>query len=106
MDKRYIGKKRKARVTLTIDADFWDRCLILKEQAGINWSEIAEVSFRNVVDVIDGLVVARSKAEIPSAVEREQLLFLQRTVLKALSDANEVINQPVPKKSETLTVTD
>lgn len=54
-------KKLKKRVTLTIDPDVWERCLILKERSGANFSQIAEEVFRQLCDENDEMMKLHSE---------------------------------------------
>lgn len=99
-------KRSKTRATFTIDADVYDKCILLKERSGLNLSQLVEAYLRNVVSIVEGLADAANKAESSSSIESQQLFFLQQTILNAVSGVNEIVKQPSVKKSETPALTD
>ena len=44
-----IKKKKRCKVSLTLNPDLWARCKEKSEEYGLNWSQIAEEAFLAVL---------------------------------------------------------
>jgi len=66
------SRPRKRQVTLTIDPDVWARCQTLSSHVGfMNWSELAEMSFRTILDVFEPSLMMLSDGHQPQEVVDE-----------------------------------
>jgi hypothetical protein len=85
----------KKRVTLTIDPEVWARCQQLTEQAGCNWSQVAEECFSKIIEVVDAQLEAHK-----SGNHEKSLLLLQASYHKTLSDMYTAIDGVQADKPE------
>lgn len=62
-------RPKKQKVTLSIDSDVWKRCQVLSNTVGfMNWSELAEMSFRSILDVFEPSLTMLSDGHQPQEV--------------------------------------
>lgn len=62
-------RPRKQKVTLSIDSDVWKRCQALSNTVSfMNWSELAEQSFRTILDVFEPSLMMLSDGHQPQEV--------------------------------------
>lgn len=67
-------KPRKKKVTLTIDADIWTRCQNLSSQVPfMNWSELAEISFTEILNTFELSLKAFADGSQPDEVVQSVL---------------------------------
>jgi len=95
--------KFKKKVTLSIDAEIWDRCQFLHRTAGANWSQVAEKAFTVVLETFNDMVSGDALQSPPESPEfREQALaLLQSRYDAALVETHEILSDPSPCKVST-----
>jgi hypothetical protein len=98
--------RRKKQVTLSIDPDVWLRCQRLKEQGGVNWSEVAEMAFLKVLDLVDRAMVIKSATgsmtEVVGDLERSAKADYHESVAVIYELLNQADLQPISKELESV----
>lgn len=90
----------KKRVNLTIDADMWKRCQQISAQYDfVNWSEIAETSFLQILVVLDRAAKAHQQGETVESITDQMLLYFQSQYHEALSETYKAVNDYQTKNS-------
>ena len=91
MGKPKSLRPRKKKVTLSIDPDVWTRCQILSSHVGfMNWSELAEMSFRSILDVFEPSLMMLSDGHQPQEVVDEIVKQLDVHYHEMLLEAKKV----------------
>ena len=86
--------RKKKQVTLSIDPDVWLRCQRLKEQGAINWSEVAELAFVKVLDLVDRAMVIKSATGSMGEVVGDMERTAKANYHESVSVIYELLNQP------------
>lgn len=69
MGKPKSLRPRKKKVTLSIDPDVWTRCQTLSSQVPfMNWSELAEISFTEILNTFESSLKAFADGSQPDEV--------------------------------------
>jgi hypothetical protein len=90
----------RAKVTLTIDKDIWQRCQFLHRTAGANWSQVAERAFSVVLETFDELVSSESVGNAPGtpAFRNDALALIESRYQTALAETHQILSDPSPCK--------
>ncbi len=93
-------KPLKAKISLTIDPDVWKRCQTLSSHVGfMNWSELAEMSFRSILDVFEPSLMMLSDGHHPQEVVDDIVKQLDVHYHEMLLEAKKVkLSQPENSK--------
>jgi len=94
----------RKRISLTIDADVWERCQFLHRTAGANWSQVAEQAFSIVLQATDEMLAA--DALNPSAttpeLRQQALALLKSRYDSALLETHKIVSDLSPCKVSTV----
>ena len=77
-----MNKVGRKRISLTIDPDVWERCQSIGKEFGLNWSQIAEEAFVNVLYQMEELkkILDTMPPELRKSAAKANLKkFLQQT---------------------------
>lgn len=85
----------RKQISLSIDPDVWKRCQRLKEQGGVNWSEVAEQAFVTVLDLVDRAVAIKAATGSMDEVVGDLERVAKSTYHKSLADLHQILPESV-----------
>ena len=90
-----IKKKRRCKVSLTLNPDLWARCKEKGEEYGLNWSQIAEETFLAVLLQLEQIenVVKSVPSDLEASVVKSKLK-------NYINDLQSHVNQQVHQELE------
>jgi len=96
------SKSRKVKANISVDADLWIRCkAISEEDSSINWSQIAETAFRQVLALRDQILQAHSDGKDIEGMTDIMLLEFQSVYSQTVFDARKNVAEHKAVNSET-----
>ncbi len=90
----------RKRISLTIDAEVWERCQFLHRTAGANWSQVAETAFSVVLETVDEMLATDTLDSSPTTPELRQhaLALLKSRYDTALLETHKIVSDLSPCK--------
>lgn len=102
MSRPKTNRPRKVKANITVDADLWERCKSVSEQDSfINWSQIAETAFRQVLVLRDQILQAHSDGKGVEGMTDAMLLQFQSVYTETVIDAHKNVADYKATNSET-----
>ena len=93
-----MSKVRKKRVGLTIDPEVWARCQEIGKKFDLNWSQIAEEAFVNVLQHMEELekILNSMPSDLQRSAAKANLKgFIERTY----TDLNQELEEEIPESN-------
>jgi len=99
---RPTRKSLKVKANISVDADLWSRCkAVSQEDSSINWSQIAETAFRQVLALRDQILQAHSDGKDIEGMTDIMLLEFQSVYSQTVFDARKNVAEHKVANSET-----